>query len=321
MPSTANPTARRSSGDRGGRTPAARDHRVAGGTDTSRTDTSRTDTSGTDASRTATIAPKTGRTRAPRRDAAANRAALVEAAVRVLNRDIDGSLETIAAEAGLTRRAVYGHFATRDDLVREVLRQGAARIGASILPIEHADARVEIALYGATLWREVQHASVTAEFAVRGPHVGLVAEALEPARAKLRSTVRRGAREGVLRRDIAPDRLARLIEGAALDVLAEATHDGLDDRAGHALVMAASLGIAGLGWREAAELVSATPELAYRAAGKRERASVIDDGTARAMTAEAAPGRTAGTRAGTTSEATANPVVEPAGESDEETQR
>ena len=111
------------------------------------------------------------RSRAPRKDAAENRSALLEAAVRLLNRDIDASLEAIAAEAGLSRRAVYGHFATRDDLVREVLVRGAERIGASILPIEHADARVEIALYGATLWREVRHASVTAEFAVRGPHM------------------------------------------------------------------------------------------------------------------------------------------------------
>jgi len=209
------------------------------------------------------------RARAPRKDAAENRAALIAAAVRVLDRDIDGSLETIAAEAGLTRRAVYGHFATRDDLVREVLTLGAARMAASILPIEHADARVEIALYGATLWREVQHASVTAEFAVRGPHVALVADALEPARAKLRATVRRGVDEGVLRGDIAPDRLARLIERVALDVLAEATHDGLDGRAGHTLVMVAALSVAGLGWREVDELVDRTPELAYEEASNR----------------------------------------------------
>ncbi|WP_243062038.1 TetR/AcrR family transcriptional regulator [Humibacter sp. RRB41] len=227
---------------------------------------------------TITETPSPARARAPRRDAAENRTALIEAAIRVLNRDIDGSLETIAAEAGLTRRAVYGHFATRDDLVREVLTQGAARIGASILPIQHTDARIEIALYGATLWLQVQHASVTAEFAVRGPHMRLVAEALEPARAKLRATVRRGVRDGVLRRDIAPDRLARLIEGVALDVLTEATHDGLDDRAGHALVMVAALSVAGLGWREANELVAATPELAYRVASASGTASVVNDG-------------------------------------------
>lgn len=219
-----------------------------------------------------------GRSRAPRKDAAENRAALLEAAVRVLNRDIDASLETIAAEAGLSRRAVYGHFATRDDLVREVLARGAERIGASILGIEHEDARVEIALYGATLWREVQHASVTAEFALRGPHMDLVSHALEPARAKLRATVRRGVRDGVLRRDVRPDPLARLIERVAIDVLTEATHDGLDARAGHTLVMVTALSVAGMSWRDADELVSTTPELSFRPepSGRTERPDRTD---------------------------------------------
>ena len=218
-----------------------------------------------------TTVSEPARVRAPRRDAAENRSALLDVAVRLLNRDIDVSLEAIAAEAGLSRRSVYGHFANRDDLVREVLRVGAARVAASILTIEHADARVEIALYGATLWRQVQHASVTAEFAVRGPYTDLVAKSLEPARAKLRATVRRGVRDGVLRRDIGRQPLARLIERVALDVLAEATHDGLDDRRGHELVILVALSAAGLGWREAGDLVAATPELAYRPASVDER--------------------------------------------------
>jgi AcrR family transcriptional regulator len=208
------------------------------------------------------------RPRAQRRDAAENRAALIEAAVRLLDHDVDASLEAIAAEAGLTRRSVYGHFVGRDDLVREVLRLGAERVAASILPIEHEDARVEIALYGATLWAQVQHASVTAEFAVRGPYTDLVTRSLEPARAKLRATVRRGVRQGVLRSDIPPEVLARLIERTALDVLAEATHEGLDRRAGHELVMLAALSVAGLGWRDAGDLIVATPELALPRAAR-----------------------------------------------------
>ncbi|WP_022901228.1 TetR/AcrR family transcriptional regulator [Humibacter albus] len=206
------------------------------------------------------------RARAPRRDAAENRAALLEAAVRLLNDDVDASLESIAAEAGLSRRAVYGHFATRDDLVREVLTRGAARMAASILPISHQDARIEIALYGATLWREVQHARVTAEFALRGPHIDMVSHSLEPARAKLRDTVRRGVKAGQLRRDIRPDVLARLIERSAIDVLTEATHDGLSARAGHRLVMLTALSMAGLGWLDADDVVSHAPELAFQPA-------------------------------------------------------
>ena len=62
--------------------------------------------------------------RAPRRDATENRAALLDAAKTCLQHDPDASIETIAASAGLSRRAVYGHFPSRDDLVREARRLG-----------------------------------------------------------------------------------------------------------------------------------------------------------------------------------------------------
>ena len=69
-------------------------------------------------------------TRDPRRDATANREAILSAAAVALNEDIDASLETIAARAGLSRRAVYGHFATRDELLVEVFTRGARRLAA-----------------------------------------------------------------------------------------------------------------------------------------------------------------------------------------------
>lgn len=65
------------------------------------------------------MAPQT-RTRAPRRDAASNREALLDAARAILNRDPEASLDTIAAAAGLTRRAVYGHFPSRNTLLAEL---------------------------------------------------------------------------------------------------------------------------------------------------------------------------------------------------------
>jgi AcrR family transcriptional regulator len=107
--------------------------------------------------------------RAPRKDAASNRQALLEAAVVALDRDPDASLETIATTAGLSRRAVYGHFATRDDLVREVLQRGARRIVESLAGITHADSRIHVALIGARLWAEVEQVRVMARVAVRGP--------------------------------------------------------------------------------------------------------------------------------------------------------
>jgi len=184
------------------------------------------------------------------------------AAVRLLNRDPAVPLEAIAAEAGLSRRSVYGHFATRDDLVREVTLRGAARVGAAALPEPTDDPVVQLATLGARLWAEVAHVRVMAQLTVRGPMMHDVATALAPLRAFLRETVRRGVAEGRMRDDVALDTLARLVEGAALSVLDEAATHGLDRAEGHRLVMLTVLAVVGLGWREAAELIASTPELA-----------------------------------------------------------
>ncbi|MET3565324.1 DNA-binding transcriptional regulator, AcrR family [Leifsonia sp. 98AMF] len=202
-------------------------------------------------------------TRAPRRDATANREAILGAAAIALNEDIDASLENIAARAGLSRRAVYGHFATRDELLVEVFTRGARRLAALLDPVSHPDPLVEIALFGATLWAEVEHVRVSAALAVRGPHREMVGTALDPARERLRDTVRRGMESGRIRTDLDRETTTRLIENAAVSVLDEATRARLSPEAGHRLVMLAGLGAAGMSWREAGELIASTPELAF----------------------------------------------------------
>lgn len=201
------------------------------------------------------------RMRGPRRDATENRQNILAAAAAALNEDPDASIESIASEAGLSRRALYGHFPTRDELVEAVLVRGAERIGALLEPIAHPDARIEIALFAARLWAEVSHVRVMAALAVRAPHAARVAAALEPARARLRGTVARGAADGTLRGDIAPDALARLIEAAAIDVLDEAMRTGMSTEEGHRLAMLSALSTAGLGWREADAVIASAPEL------------------------------------------------------------
>jgi AcrR family transcriptional regulator len=207
----------------------------------------------------------TSSTRAPRRDATANREAILAAAAVALNEDIDASLESIATRAGLSRRAVYGHFATRDELLIEVFTRGARRLAALLDPVSHPDPLVEIALFGATLWAEVEHVRVSAALAVRGPHRETVGTALDPARERLRDTVRRGMESGRIRTDLDRETVTRLIENAAVSVLDEATRARLTPEAGHRLVMLAGLGAAGMGWREADDLIETTPELAFAA--------------------------------------------------------
>jgi AcrR family transcriptional regulator len=207
---------------------------------------------------TASAAPTAAR--APRRDATENRAALLQAARVVLNRDPDAGLDAIAAEAGLTRRAVYGHFANRDALLLELVEQGTSRVAAALVSVDHPQPLVRLALIASRMWQEVDAVTVMTLFAVRGPFQAQVAERLRPVRRHLSDTVREGARHGV-RSDIPADTLARLIEGAAISVLDEAARSRMSAAAGRRLAMLAVLAIAGLDAASANRLIDETPEL------------------------------------------------------------
>jgi AcrR family transcriptional regulator len=199
--------------------------------------------------------PSTASPRAPRKDAAENREAILRAAALLVNDDPDASLEAIAAAAGLSRRALYGHFATRDDLLRELVVLGAARITAALPAITTGDSRLQLATIGARLWDEVEHVRVMARVAVRGPLAPVVADALEPLRRTLREVIGRGIRAGEVRSDIDAPTLARLVEGAALTVLDEATRSPLSRERGRELVVLSALGMCGLDWREAGRIL------------------------------------------------------------------
>lgn len=203
--------------------------------------------------------------RARRRDAAANREALLDAAAVLLMQDRNTSLETIARQAGLTRRTVYGHFETRDDLIDAVLIRAAARLTAELEPISHPDPRVELALHASRLWAESEDVRLLSRLAGHGRHRDQVARMLEPVRYRLRETIERGAASGAIRDDIEPGSLSRLVEATALSVLAEAGRTFLPPARGHRLVISCVLGIAGLGWAEVDELVRTTPVLGYGA--------------------------------------------------------
>lgn len=199
---------------------------------------------------TTTQAPASG-SRAPRRDAAENRVALLDAARLALRSDPDASLETIAAAAGLTRRSVYGHFATRDELVNAVVVAGAERVASSITAVRGDDPLTTIALIGDVLWAQVDHVRIMAPLAVRGPLRAVTAAALEPVRTLLLRTVEAGVADGSIRPDIDAGVLARLVESTAVGVLEEATRSGLSTSAGRRLVMLATLGAVGLSWQDA----------------------------------------------------------------------
>lgn len=193
-------------------------------------------------------------TRAPRRDATENRAALIDAAKTVLQRDPDASLETIATAAGLSRRAVYGHFPSRDDLVRAVVTAGAARVaGAMPTSSDLGDLppAARIAAIAVTLWSEVSHVRSMARIAVRSPYGESVAQVFAPLRALVREACALGIADGSMRSDVDAATLGRLVEGACIAVLDEATRSGTSDQDGRRMVVVSALGVAGIDWRTA----------------------------------------------------------------------
>jgi len=204
--------------------------------------------------------------RAPRRDATENRAALIAAAKVVLNTNPDASLESIAAEAGLSRRAVYGHFASRDDLMRELVAIGAERVATALGSITHKNPLVRIALIASGLWHEVENIRVMAVFTVRGPLKHHTDEALRPLRQGVLGAIHAGQAEGGIRPDIEAPRLARLMEDAMFAVLEESTSYAIPIENGHRLIMLNVLATIGLGWRDASDFIDAHPELAWKAA-------------------------------------------------------
>jgi len=202
--------------------------------------------------------------RAPRRDAAENREALLAAARVVLNRDPAGSLEMIAAEAGLSRRSVYGHFATRDDLLRELVAIGANRVVDALADVTHPDPLTRLALIASSLWREVESVRMMAVVAVRGPLAKTTASLLRPIRTRVGDAIRDGQHDGSMRTDLDPALLTRLVEDTALLVLEESSEHPLPARDGNRLVMLMVLGCVGLDWRDAGAFIDAEPELQWK---------------------------------------------------------
>lgn len=72
----------------------------------------------------------------PRADARRNIQRILEAAESVLARDPSASMSEIAAEAGLGRVTVYGHFRSRPLLVEAVVRRSLAAADAALQNVD-----------------------------------------------------------------------------------------------------------------------------------------------------------------------------------------
>jgi len=196
--------------------------------------------------------------RQPRKDAAANRAGILRAAARMLAVDPSASIDQIARAAGLSRRALYGHFDDRQALLAELISAGAQRFNAIASSLDEPHPPLALARLTAALWTEAAHVQVAAALALDEMHLEQTASALAPLRRTVATIVRDGQDDGTLRTDMAAPTLARLIEETARSVVSRID---ASSPVATALAVRAVLSIAGLSWRESEALLEAHPDV------------------------------------------------------------
>ncbi|MBD3751334.1 MAG: TetR family transcriptional regulator [Micrococcales bacterium] len=191
-----------------------------------------------------------------RRDAVRNRDELLACAQREIARDPRVSLATIAQAAGLTRRALYGHFADRDALVRAVIERGADRFNAIANGVAEAEPLEELIELTTRLWHEASLVHASAAIALEERYLALTAASLAPLRARLAAIVEDGQRTEQIRRDISAAMLTRLIEETARTLIVR--WDQRDAEVTAQLAVRAVLSIAGLSWQDVEARLSST---------------------------------------------------------------
>jgi len=192
-----------------------------------------------------------------RSDATTNHKALLHAAQIVLAENPHASLETIAQTAGLSRRALYGHFADRETLLGEVIALGAERFNTIAEIIDDIDPRVALARLAARLWREASAVRAAANIALSEAHVSETVRSLAPLRRRVRELTDAGIAAGAFRRDVSPEVLAILIEETARATLRQTRLTGSNP----SVIARVVLSIVGLSWTEQAALIASNPDI------------------------------------------------------------
>ncbi|MBP6685907.1 MAG: TetR/AcrR family transcriptional regulator [Leucobacter sp.] len=194
---------------------------------------------------------------ARRRDAAKNRETLLRAAQEALAEHPNASLDSIAQAAGLSRRALYGHFPDRDSLLREIVEVSAKRYREIADGAVHDDPRIALVYLAEGLWHAASTVRASVNISMNELYREDAAHALEPLRQRLSSLTRAGIDAGVFRADMSPDVLALLIEEAAKATLRDRRITAVDTADTAVKVV---LSIAGLSWVEQAKLLGTETE-------------------------------------------------------------
>ena len=167
-----------------------------------------------------------------RRDAEVNRDSLLEAAMRALLDDPDAGLDAVASAAGLSRRTVYGHFASREVLVAALADRAAEHVAdvvrqvrAETDPGEHpltTMARLEV-----SLWRAIERYRLLGSLAARPEHRARVQSHTVQLHELRTSLVEAGRRRGDLAEFLPVPVVVRLVGAVPIAVFDAVLDDAL----------------------------------------------------------------------------------------------
>lgn len=136
-----------------------------------------------------------------------NRAAIVDAAERLLQRRVRAGISAVAAEAGLSRVTVYAHFAGSEAILEAVVERAVGRAVTALRAAEPDRGPADEALHRllAASWEELgHHAEVVREATSElGPEA--MRRSHGEGRALLRELIERGRLEGTFRTDLGTD--------------------------------------------------------------------------------------------------------------------
>ena len=155
--------------------------------------------------------PTEGR-HAPRRaDARRNVAAILTAAAGCLASNPDTSMAEIAAAAGVGRMTLYGHFATRAELLDAVLASTVAQAHEILDAVDvSGEPREALARLVAGSWRIVDQFRNVLAAAQRELPAERIRQAHDPVLGRVLALIEGGQRAGVFRADLPLSWLATL---------------------------------------------------------------------------------------------------------------
>lgn len=138
-----------------------------------------------------------------RADAQRNRVKILAAALTAIGKNPDASVADIAAEAGVGRMTLYGHFKTRPELIEAALVDSLDRAEnvLSKVPLD-GDPREALSRLIASSWVLLDQSRALLATAQKELPAARIRELHEKAEARMRSLLERGQREGTFRADL-----------------------------------------------------------------------------------------------------------------------